>query len=202
ARLDKAELLVSRWLAHNPNDCDALLLRGQVAFQAHRWTDAGRDLAASINSGPDQFFIDVARKLLASAYLELGNFEGALALFRECRKTDPQDTEVLYNLGQSATYLQRWDEALEAFKEGLRLRPDRDFLLRAAHVHEMRQGFSAALALLQKAETGDPKDLEVLSSMARVLQAMGKTEDARAYRKRYDGLKEYWTEARARSPGK
>jgi hypothetical protein len=38
--------------------------------------------------------------------------------------------------------------------------------------------------------------------MARLLQSMGKTEEAKAYRGRYDQMKDYWTEARAGPPSK
>jgi len=202
SRLDKAESLVTRWLNHKPGDGEASFIRGQIAMSGHRWEMASRDLAAAAAGGPDEFFYPTAAKLLAGAYLELGKFEEALVLFRECQQREPEDTEILYNLGQSASFLQRWDEALDAFQKAIRLRPQRDVLLKAAHVHEVRREFSDAIALLKKAESGDPRDLEVISSMARLLQSMGKTEEAKAYRGRYDQMKDYWTEARAGPPSK
>jgi tetratricopeptide (TPR) repeat protein len=199
---DKAELLVGRWLERSPDDCEALFLRGKIVVRARHWEQAGRDLARAVAAGPGERYYPGARKLLASVYLELGQFEEALAMFRECRRADPKDTEVLYNLGQAATFLQRWDEALAVFQEALRLRPERDVLLKTAHVHEMRNELPKALALLERAENGDPKDVEVMASMARVLQGMGQAERAREYRERYDRLKDLWTEARARAPSK
>jgi tetratricopeptide (TPR) repeat protein len=202
SKLDKAESLVTRWLNHQPDDREASFIRGQIAMRGHRWELASKDFAAAVAGGPDEYFYSVAAKLLAGAYLELGNFDEALTLFRECHQREPVDTEILYNLGQSASFLQRWDEALDAFQKAIRLRPQRDVLLRAAHVHEVRREFANAIALLKKAESGDPRDLEVISSMARLLQSMGKTEEAKGYRDRYDHMKDYWTEARAGAPGK
>lgn len=202
ASYDKAELIVRRWLDHRPDDCEALFLRGQIAVYARHWDQAVADLGRVVAGGPDQCSFEEARKLLASACLELGQFEEALRLFRECQTEEPENTAILYNIGQCASFLQRWDEAQAAFHEAIRLRPERDVLLKAAHVHEMRSEFAQALALLEKAENGDPRDVEVLASMARVLQALGKTERARAYRERYEQLKDLWTEVKVGAPAK
>jgi tetratricopeptide (TPR) repeat protein len=202
SHFDKAELLVNRWLEHKPDDLEALFLRGQIAVHAHHWEEAANDLGKVIHAGPDQLSFRTARKLLASAYLELGKFQEAYALLLECRQEEPRNTEVLFNLGQGASFLQRWNEALAAFEEALRLRPDRDVMLKAAYVHEMRHELPAALALLEKAENNDPKDLEVISSMARVLQGLGNTERAQVYRKRYDLLKDMWINDKVQSTSK
>lgn len=199
---ERADSLVTRWLLHKPDDGAALFLRGQIAMHSGKWDQARQDLSLAIQGGPDDYYFPDARRELAAAYVELGRFEEALPLLRECRKVEPQNTDVLFNLGQCAAFLQHYDEALDAFHEAQRIQPTRENVLKIAHIHELRNEFPQALELLQKSETGDPKDMEVLSSMARVLQALGRVADAKKYRERYDSMKSIWSNQHLQSEPK
>src|SRR5438132_3415756 len=120
----KAEALVNGILQRNPENGAALWIRGKIRLQKHQTHDAWPDLEKAVSAGRDQYYYSRARYQLAKCDLELGKFEDALRLFQECRHDEPDNPRVLFGLGRSYWYLNRWDEAADAFREVLRLQPD------------------------------------------------------------------------------
>jgi tetratricopeptide (TPR) repeat protein len=60
----------------------------------------------------------------AHSAVETGDFEKALSLLIEARKTNPQDPAVLYDFGMVALHLSLFSDAAKAFTEDLGIRKD------------------------------------------------------------------------------
>jgi tetratricopeptide (TPR) repeat protein len=203
-QLTKAESLANRLLQEEPQDKAALALRGQIRLRAQRPGEARQDLEAALGGDPDQYYCPSARVCLAGCLFDLGRFEDCLALCRRCQVEQPNNPVVFYGTGQCALYLNRLEEAQEAFEAALRLQPHHlDSLLQLAWVQEQRGNFPKALELLEKVEGQDPDRHDVHFCMAKILQAMGQTERAATYKKRYDALTARWAaDPSGRRPGK
>lgn len=65
---------------------------------------------------------DVARRL-GEAYLQQGNFSGALKEFQKAEKKNPDDHLLQYDLGLLYTFKERYDEAIVHYKKALKLSP-------------------------------------------------------------------------------
>ncbi|QJX00836.1 tetratricopeptide repeat protein [Frigoriglobus tundricola] len=113
----------------------------------------------------------------------------ALALFQAVRAEEPTNLLALFGVGRAASYLGRWDEAERAFRAVLELRPGHvETLLALAQVVEQRGDLPRALGYLEEAERGDPKRLETLSRLVKLLSALGQSERAGQYEQRYREL--------------
>lgn len=189
---EKAENLLTPFLERHPDNGAALALRGRIRLVVGRLDLAQPDLEKALRLGPDQYYAPEARVSLAACLLDLGKFKPAYDLFRTCQAESPDNPTVLLGLGRSARLLAGtdpayWKEAEDAFQRLLALRPGQaTALLELAYVHEQRNEFPQALALLEEAEQSQPERYEIYFRMAKVLRALGQDDRAEVYQKRYD----------------
>jgi tetratricopeptide (TPR) repeat protein len=188
-RLPMAETLVNRVLQRDPKDGPALTLRGKLYLQQQRRDVALEDLRQAVARGRDQFYYLTARVLLSICMRQLGQYDQAYQLAKECREEDPENALVLFGIGLCARHLDRPDEALEAFEAVLRVRPnDADTLFEMAHIYDSKGDFPKALEVLQQVEKNYPEDPQLLIQMAKTLQAMGDAKGAAEYQKKYQDM--------------
>ncbi len=186
---DRAEELADRVLQRVPADARALSLRGRARVQGRRLAEARADLERAVAGGPESLSFSAARVALATCLLDLGEFARALELFRAARADEPTNLLALFGVGRAASYLGHWDDAERAFLAVLDLRPGHvETLLALAQVVEQRGDLARALGYLEGAETGDPKRLETLSRLVKLLAALGQSERAGRYEQRYREL--------------
>jgi tetratricopeptide (TPR) repeat protein len=199
-QVKKAEALVNSVLEKDPDDGLALCLRGRLRLQKGQPHEARPDLEKTVRLGGDRSYVGDARLLLANCLLEVGNFEGALRLFRECEVEEPDNPRVLFGAGRAAWYLNRWTEAEAAFRSVLRVQPDHlDALSQLAYIHEERGERGEALRLLEEAAKQDPAWYELHVRIAKILLAQGQPERAAEHRRRAEELKKYWARPRPTS---
>jgi tetratricopeptide (TPR) repeat protein len=79
------------------------------------------EMRRNIDAGKDA---DGNRINLGNLYYQRGNYEQALALWREVSKTSTHYAVALNDLGSAYIMLKRFDEAKKALSEALRLEPD------------------------------------------------------------------------------
>jgi tetratricopeptide (TPR) repeat protein len=185
-RLSMADQLLGRVLERHPKDGAALSLRGKLHLQRKERDLAYEDLAQALALGEGQYYYPVTRVLMVVCLRQLGQYESAYEWAVQCRQDEPNNILVLFNLGLSARYLDRPDEALEAFQVVLTRKPhDADTLLEMAHLYDAKGEFKKALAVLKQVEPAYPDDLQLLLQMAKTLQALGDAAGAADYQRRY-----------------
>jgi len=196
----KAEALVKGVLERDPENGPALWVRGKILMQKHRPHDARPDLEKALSTGADQYYNSRARYQLADCYLELGKFENALRLYRECLTDEPDSSRAFFGIGRSCWFLNRWDEAGEAFREVLRRRPDHlDALSQLAYIYEEHgqpDDLSKALELLERAAQLDPKWYDLHFRMAKILKALDQDQRAAEHYRRAEQVKKAWAKPR------
>jgi tetratricopeptide (TPR) repeat protein len=197
--LKMAEMMVQSVLDRKPDDGAALCLQGRIALQKNRPHEALPALEKAVQACDGKYYAADARLLLATCYLELGRFEASLTLFNRCRLDEPESPKVLFGIGRSAWYLNRWDEAAAAFEEVLRLQPDHlDALSQLAYIHEDRRDLAKAVGLLLEAARQDPTWYDLHFRIAKILRAQGKEEQAAQHFERAEVLKRHWAKPRVR----
>jgi tetratricopeptide (TPR) repeat protein len=90
-RLDDADRLYAQALALDPGHADALNLSGLLALQSGRASDAAARIASAVRRQPKNWGF---RANLASALLDLQDFDGALEAFRMAARLNPDEPQL------------------------------------------------------------------------------------------------------------
>jgi tetratricopeptide (TPR) repeat protein len=89
--------------------------------QSRQYRDAETLYRLTLKKNPDAW---MAEGQLGALLVKSGRYEEALPHLIEARDSQPQNVEVMYNLGVALGQLHRIDEALSMFEEVVRTRPD------------------------------------------------------------------------------
>jgi tetratricopeptide (TPR) repeat protein len=184
--LAKADALANRLVRENPGYGPALCLRGEVRLLRSEREAARQDLTQAMQGGDEQPYYSTARKQLANCLLGLGDYQGARELFQAVIAEEPSKPVNYYHLGVCARRLQRWEEAEQAFRDVLRLKPEHlDTLLQMSYLCEERGQWDKALEWIEPIEKQAPDLNAYLQQMAKILNHLGRTEEAERYERRY-----------------
>jgi tetratricopeptide (TPR) repeat protein len=191
----RAESLLNRVLQVDPDDGAALTLRGEARLVLLAADQARIDLEKAYAQSQDRYYHLSAQFLLANCLRQLGQIERALELYRKCCEEAPTNAVDYYNVGLCAHYLGRSEEAMAAFDEVLRLKPDDiEALLQVAYLLDERSELDRALEVLHKIEAAYPDEPQMLVQMAKTYQRKGDLAGAAKYRKRSEELNRQWEE--------
>ncbi|QEL13515.1 tetratricopeptide repeat protein [Limnoglobus roseus] len=178
--------LVDRVLTRDPANLFAHHLRGKCLLQTRHLAEARASLEAAFAGGPDSLAHPAARLDLAMCLLDQGEFGRAHELFLAARKDAPSSPLATFGVGRTASYLNRLDEAEEAYQDILRQRPTHaETLLAMAQVAEQRGDLSAAIPYLERAVKVDPERAEIYARLAKLLTAVGDEKQAAVHESRY-----------------
>ena len=102
----------------------------------------------------------------------IGAYDRAEAAFNTVLVQQPDDFDVLFNLGRAAARARHHDRALRAFEVALKLQPNHvDSLLELAEVNTALHDYPRAIYLLANAKQLAPARPEILLALARAAQA-------------------------------
>lgn len=142
-RDDQARALVAKVLASNPQDTDALLVRGELALAAHQSAAAIADLRAVLRSHPSSVPV---QELLSRAYLANGEVGLAEQSLRAALDVAPDSVPVRIELAQFLDNLHRSDEAIRLFEQAVSADPQNAACRRGlAIAYLAKHDFQAAL---------------------------------------------------------
>jgi serine/threonine-protein kinase len=101
----------------------ARVANATVHYQAERnWQLALSEYQAAREGLPNDAGV---WRMIGATYRRLGQWDSALAAFRQVHDVDPRDADVLYDqLGHTYRLLRRYPEAIRFYNQALRLAPD------------------------------------------------------------------------------
>jgi tetratricopeptide (TPR) repeat protein len=177
-RLDDAERLYRRVLAHRPQQPDALHLLGVVRHQKGDHHEALPLLRRALGRAPTNA---VYLNSLASVLLALDRPAEADTALTRALVLRPDYAEAWNNLGNARTRLGRWIEAVEAYDRALVARPDYpEALGNRGSALRLLSRLEDARASLERALAVRPGYTTALANLGLVLHDLGRFEDALA----------------------
>jgi tetratricopeptide (TPR) repeat protein len=176
--LDEAIEILEAARANWPNSYPLLYNLGASYSQRKDWARAEEFLTAALAARPD----DVpALRSLASVARARGETEKSLSLLIRARRLAPASDEVLYDFGLTALQMNLILDALPAFEELQRKRPDHPpyiYMLAAARLRKGEKG--AAETLLRRYVALRPKDAAGHYLLGVALNSLSRFAEARA----------------------
>jgi len=134
---ERAKMFYQQMIENNPGDARTYLLLGRLyQFKLKKFADAikqykrAEHLVSDANPGARAF----CRRLSAEAYRELAESSNSLIYFAQAITEyekilgyDPDDVEVLYQLGSCRLNSHDYDRAIEMFKLAVEKKPDSEW---------------------------------------------------------------------------
>jgi len=172
---------MSRRLAANPDDAEALIHRGWLRLSMSKASEAVADLERGLRLRPDDAD---ALFLLAQAYSQANNLPAARATLETYLARSGDDTDARRRKGQLALQLGRLQEAADDFTKVLDADPGRDPVRYCRAQVWLRLGrFPEALADLDPLIERNPQDPALYELRSQVHDRLGHREQAEADRK-------------------
>jgi tetratricopeptide (TPR) repeat protein len=188
-RLSDALDALDLWVERAPDDVWALLRRAWVYERLSRFDEAMRDYERAVELAPDA---DVPRLRLARALL-YGKSDAAEALkhFETLYRHGERGPAVRLGLAQCRWDLGEQDEARRMLDDLLASRPDDPVVLTELGKIAIQAGRSAeAERHLRVAVRLDPASFQAHNALCQCLEALGRTPEAAAQRRKADQIKE------------
>jgi Flp pilus assembly protein TadD len=177
-RFGEAEGALDRWLELQPDNVQALYLRGHIYEQRQLRTEAADSYRRVIEQDP---FFDDARLKLAAVLVDLGRGKEAAPHLEYLRSRRPNDPQIDINLARSKDLMGQQDEAIRLLDELLQRQPSAvDALLERGKL-AMRLGkHEEAEGLFRRAVEIEPGTYNVRFQLYSCLARQGKTAEADA----------------------
>ena len=188
--LDDAELLLSGVLTLAPDHRGARLDYAQVLVDRHKYAEARGQIEQLQSLDPGNYAV---RSLAASVAVGLGEHEQAIALYRDLLTDGPDDFDVHLWLGHALKTIGRVPEAVEAYRQAARLRPDfGDAYWSLANLKRYRFE-DAEIAAMRSAEaaprTGVDDHAHLCFALGKAYEDRGEFEDSWRYYERGNAIK-------------
>jgi tetratricopeptide (TPR) repeat protein len=185
-RLWQALWDLNQYLQRKPDDLQALLGRGKVWELLFTFADAVNDYRRAVELHPES---EEARRHLAQALLVTGPPADAAEQFEELRRRHPDEPEVLLGLARCRLQLGRVDEARGLLDDLLARRPGHAAALNWRGEVAVAEGdLGAAEGWFRRAGERDPNDRQAAYNLYTCLLRLGKGDEAREARARFDRL--------------
>jgi tetratricopeptide (TPR) repeat protein len=185
-RVYEAFLCLERWLAREPDNVQALFIRGNVWRHMQKLHSAVPDYRRVVELDEEH---DEARWWLALGLLEAGRYEEALTHLEIVRPRRPADGDVEVRLARCRAGLGQLADARKLLDEVLRDHPGHAMALRVRGEVDLTAGLpDTAVGWLRQAATADPYDYLTQFLLFQALRQQGK--DAAGPKARADSLKD------------
>jgi len=157
-KIDIAEHLFLRALAHDPFFSEALSNLAAVLLSKGRYPAARKALIRALNRDPLSF---EAYNNLGVLYKKEGNFSMAAAAFETAIRLNPDFMEAHYNRGNAFKAQGLYDQALHSFHHCLSLNPDRKkqalIYTNMGSIYIKKGTYDTAIQSLDRALACDPR---------------------------------------------
>jgi tetratricopeptide (TPR) repeat protein len=187
-RISDALACLEAWLTAEPDNVQALFLRGRLYRQIQVVQKYVPEFRRVVELDPER---DDAREYLAGGLLEVGRFDEALSHLDSLLQRRPRDPELLVQMARCRNGLGQMKQARELLDEVLAEHPDHAAALRAYGQMTRQAGqLEEAEKWLRRAARVLPYDYSVQYGLQAVLKELGKTEAAKEQLARAQELKD------------
>lgn len=206
--LEEAETSLQAALALRPESVEARYALGGVYFSQGAYEEAAREWQRVAETAPDEPIVytslahayeklqrldeaiaayQKALALRADAdthvylgliYQQQGNYEAAIAEYRQAVALDPQNALAYSALGEVYDQQGKLDEAATAFKQALALAESAALHAQLAGVYRRQGDLAAATAEYERAVALDPQDWQSRLQLGRLYSEMGQLDRA------------------------
>ncbi|MBN1867709.1 tetratricopeptide repeat protein [Candidatus Sumerlaeota bacterium] len=173
-RLDAAREEFERFLSMNPQD-NRYVQQAKAALAAIEQQEA-KPAPGKAEANPLAASADYRDAV--EAYLR-GDYEVALAGFREALSEIPRNKHILNNLGLTLLAMRRESEAVEAFEKAIEIDPDFLEALNNLGLAWTQYGSSKAREAFEKALEADPEFFDALVNLGSLCYREGNLPEAR-----------------------
>jgi tetratricopeptide (TPR) repeat protein len=181
-RPGEAERIVTDVLKANPRHILALQVMGGALQMQNRIADAIAPLEMAARGNHDPRI----ETMLGIALRQADRIEDALSCLRRAVKRRPPHGPAFYELGRLLLFVNRNDEAIEAFSSGLEIAPMMPELAFQLGFGLFGRGkYAAAKAAFERALSISPGAAPPLFGLAKVHLAIGENAAAAGYFRRY-----------------
>lgn len=185
-RPQDAERLAAVVIASDRRNTLALHILGGALLNQGRAAEAVAPLETAAGGRHDAKI----ETLLALALRDTGRLDEALAWLKRAAKRRPPHVPALYEYGCLLSFLDRHDEAIAVFRDGLAAAPMMpDLWIQLGYAFLRRRGCADAKAAFARALEISAAAPGALFGMAKAHQELGESESAADYFRRYLALK-------------
>jgi tetratricopeptide (TPR) repeat protein len=175
-RWPEADRLLDEWLAGDPDDTTALLLRGKLQEQRMQFDESLASYRRVVELDPEH---DEARLRLATGLLRRFYGEEALTHLAVLRDRLPDNAEVAYDWAAALGLQGRTNEARAAIDDCLRRFPDHAAALaERGRYADLDGDTGAAVDYYRRATRSDPGNLLFRRQYSQALARAGRTAEA------------------------
>jgi tetratricopeptide (TPR) repeat protein len=173
----EAREAVARTFQVPPSSASAYLLSGQLMNRLELEDLAEAELKEAIRLDPR---LPEAHYLLGQIAIFRSRFDEGLTLMREELSINPAHAMALYRIGDIYTRQQKWTEAIRALQQSIWMNPyfSGPYILLGRAYGKTGQP-AAAEDMLRRAIEADPNNKSAHYLLAQLLQAAGRTEEAK-----------------------
>ncbi len=122
----------------------------------------------------------VTYKMLARLFYLMGRFEQAAIYLNDVLEIEPADYEALVVLGGVLTELQRYDEALDAFRKSINIHYNADTFAMIGYIDALEGRQNEAFQIIEQLKSEDDNNKHAIK-IARIYVALGDHEGAFRY---------------------
>jgi tetratricopeptide (TPR) repeat protein len=187
-RVPEALACVDRWLKLQPDNVQALFMRGAVWNKAQRLQNGLPDFRRVLELDDER---DDARWFVAAGLLDAGRYEEAEAQLKQLQRKDPANPAVRVRLAQCQKGLGYLDKARRLLREVLDEDPANAAALCAEGDVELAAGHpDKAAAAFRQAATATPNDYRSQWGLYQALRQQGKDAEADRQKAHVEQLKD------------
>ncbi|CAD8164774.1 unnamed protein product [Paramecium octaurelia] len=162
SKLDQQALkILSKILAHDNKNTDALYSQGIILYNGDQFTEALKSFEKFIELDPQH---TSAMLYLALSFGQLNRYQDAIQIFGKLLQINPKDAAIWNNKGIACRELKQYQQALVCFDKALEINPTNPLykINKALIMIEINK--PEGLKLLQKAKDSFNSDIQLLNN--------------------------------------
>ena len=172
--LDQAEPLLLRAMRQDPGRVEAPFEYSRILAQRRQFAEADQYLKQVLSLDPGIAAVHLGVGFLRMKPDQLMDLEGARDAFAAARALEPENLEAVFYFGKVSAHLGDWNQAVSAFGEILKRKPNNfSILYQLAMIAYRQENFGLAAEYLQRAAETSRDNLIVRWALYLAFRSLG-----------------------------